>query len=142
MIIKTNIWIFAVLMAALWLGAWIIIIVLNSIVEKRHLNDFNHDFVKDEIVKDANNLFRTGFFYQIILCLAWLFTIKVVKWILVIIGIGLAVLPMISVIRVLFQWTEGGYDRLRKFTGFLSQVIPLVMSLITLWCIIWQCSVL
>lgn len=114
----------------LWLGGWVFIIlldVLNHIIKK---DDTCTKYVSDELLADANNLFLTGIFYFAGNIVCMLFSSAILHWILFIAGIAFCVLPMISLIKNLFELFTYRPKVVISFIGsVVGQTIPLVMAI-------------
>ena len=131
--LKTTLTSFALMQFSFWFFGWLLIILLNPIFEKTNDNIDEREFIKSEILKDANNLFKTGLIYNILLCISWSFTIQFVRWAIAILLLILTILPCLSSLLMLLDFNTTKYKKFQCFAAILSQFLPLVMCIVTMY---------
>ncbi len=118
------------LLLILWLGGWLVIILLNVLNRAVSGTDYVIENIENELVKDGNNLFATGLVYFLGNLLCLFADLSVLHWILFVVGVAFCALPVLSLIPMAFD-TFRMFKRywLSFFGAVVCDVIPLVMAL-------------
>lgn len=125
---------------AIWLAAWLSIIILHAIALRATMKDpvraeaYEAETDLAEIVKDGNNLFSTGFIYMLITLACHFIHLSVVRWILFAAMVIFTVLPVMSCFPKL-RWLKPQnppWVIISIITCIICNTIPLVMAIMVL----------
>lgn len=124
-------------MGGVWLGGWILIILLRAISLKRaqsgnHVDRLVFSKFDREMVTDGNNLFATGVAYMLGLVLCHFVRNTILCWILLSLGVLFCLPSIFSLVVILFTQGKIYFDKIAihsLFTSIINTFVPLVMAL-------------
>lgn len=112
-----------------WLGGWVTIILLNFVNGLIVGEDFITKSIQNELVSDADNLFKSGIFYFAANIICNFINLTVLHWILLVVGVVFCILPIISSFGMIANFKLSPKYIVSFIGALLSQTIPLIMAL-------------
>lgn len=118
--------------AALWLGGWVLIIVIHLIMviwdhkSPEWASVSGH--YRNEVIQDGNNLFSTGLAYFLGNVACRYIHLPFLAWIFMITGIIFCIPPIISTFA-LFGQVLNKYAKMQILCAFITSWVPFFMAL-------------